>query len=95
MHGTTRRNRAIGRRGSGGDLVPAPPQPLLDMAPLERPGLLAKRLDGAGAAHHPVNASSDIVRQSARCTHGGGKGATVTHPSWGGSNFGFAALQMH
>jgi hypothetical protein len=33
-------------------------------------------------------ASSDMLRHSARCTKGGGKGATLQHPSWAGSHVG-------
>jgi hypothetical protein len=35
------------------------------------------------------NASSDVLRQRARCTACGHKGATLTHPSWGGNIIGF------
>jgi hypothetical protein len=35
------------------------------------------------------NASSDVLRQRARCTACGHKGATVTHPTWGGNSIGF------
>jgi len=33
--------------------------------------------------------SSDKLRQSARCTECGSKGATVQHPGWGGNSVGF------
>jgi hypothetical protein len=35
------------------------------------------------------NASSDMLRQCARCTCCGSKGATLQHPSWGGNSIGF------
>jgi hypothetical protein len=31
-----------------------------------------------------AEASSDMLRRSARCTQGGGKGATIQIPGWGG-----------
>jgi hypothetical protein len=34
-------------------------------------------------------ASSDVLRQRARCTACGPKGATLKHPSWGGNSIGF------
>jgi hypothetical protein len=40
------------------------------------------------------NASSDILRRSARCAHCGGKGAPVIRPSWGGMHTGFAASRV-
>ena len=36
-----------------------------------------------------ANAPSDKLRQCARCTGCGGKGATLKHPTWGGNNIGF------
>jgi hypothetical protein len=33
--------------------------------------------------------SSDKLRQSARCTRCGNKGATIQHPGWGGNDIGF------
>jgi hypothetical protein len=33
--------------------------------------------------------SSDVLRQRARCTACGSKGATLQHPPWGGNSFGF------
>jgi hypothetical protein len=33
--------------------------------------------------------SSDKLRQSARCTACGSKGATIQHPGWGGAQVGF------
>ncbi|MGB7040396.1 MAG: hypothetical protein WBD83_12430, partial [Xanthobacteraceae bacterium] len=35
------------------------------------------------------NASSDVLRQRARCTACGHKGATTKHPSWCGNSIGF------
>jgi len=35
------------------------------------------------------DASSDMLRQSARCTICGRKGTKLQHPSWGGSDVGF------
>jgi hypothetical protein len=34
-------------------------------------------------------ASSDVLRQRARCTACGGRGATLQHPSWAGETIGF------
>ena len=34
-------------------------------------------------------ASSDVLRQRARCTACGNNGATIQHPGWGGNNVGF------
>jgi hypothetical protein len=36
-----------------------------------------------------ADASSDKLRQSARCTKCGHKGATLQHPSWAGEGIGF------
>jgi hypothetical protein len=36
-----------------------------------------------------ANASSDKLRQCARCTACGHKGATIQHPGWGGADIGF------
>ena len=36
-----------------------------------------------------AEAPSDKLRQCARCTECGHKGATLTHPTWGGNNVGF------
>jgi hypothetical protein len=36
-----------------------------------------------------ANASSDVLRQRARCTRCGHKGATIQHPGWGGADIGF------
>ena len=33
--------------------------------------------------------SSDVLRQRARCTACGHKGATIQHPGWGGADIGF------
>jgi hypothetical protein len=35
------------------------------------------------------NASSDVLRERARCTACGHKGATLQRPSWGGADVGF------
>jgi hypothetical protein len=35
------------------------------------------------------DASSDMLRESARCTACGHKGATLSHPGWGGTRVGF------
>jgi hypothetical protein len=32
---------------------------------------------------------SDKLRQCARCTGRGGRGATLKHPTWGGTSIGF------
>jgi hypothetical protein len=34
-------------------------------------------------------ASSDVLRERARCTACGHKGATIQHPGWGGEHIGF------
>jgi hypothetical protein len=36
-----------------------------------------------------VDASSDKLRASARCTSCGGKGATLQRPGWAGNHIGF------
>jgi len=36
-----------------------------------------------------ADASSDVLRQRARCTACGHKGATLQHPGWGGADVGF------
>jgi hypothetical protein len=38
------------------------------------------------------NTSSDRLRQCARCTACGAKGATLQHPGWGGAQVGFLAF---
>jgi hypothetical protein len=35
------------------------------------------------------DASSDVLRECARCTACGHKGATIQHPGWGGADVGF------
>jgi len=35
------------------------------------------------------DASSNLIRRSARCTECGGKGATLQHPSWAGMDLGW------
>ena len=35
------------------------------------------------------DASSDVLRERARCTACGNKGATIQHPGWGGADIGF------
>ena len=40
--------------------------------------------EGKGA-----DASSNVLRQRARCTACGHKGATLQHPGWGGADVGF------
>ena len=35
------------------------------------------------------DASSDVLRERARCTRCGNKGATIQHPGWGGADIGF------
>jgi len=49
------------------------------------------RASGLRRARHPVGAgaSSDRLRQRARCTACGNKGATIQHPGWGGNDVGF------
>jgi hypothetical protein len=42
-----------------------------------------------------VNASSDVLRQRARCTCCGHKGATLQHPDWAGANVGFMPFPAH
>jgi hypothetical protein len=36
-----------------------------------------------------AGASSDLLRERARCTRCGHKGATIQHPGWGGADIGF------
>jgi hypothetical protein len=36
-----------------------------------------------------ADASSDLLRNNARCTACGHKGATLSHPGWGGTHVGF------
>jgi hypothetical protein len=50
-----RATRALqGAAGSGRDPWPTPPQHMLDLALLQRPGMLAERPHGADAADHPI-----------------------------------------
>jgi len=39
--------------------------------------------------------SSDKLRQCARCTACGHKGATLQHPGWAGANIGFQPFPAH
>lgn len=60
----------------------------------------------AGCGHHRAvavvpfiirygaNASSDVLRHSARCSKCGHKGATLQHPSWDGSLVGWMPFPM-
>ena len=41
-----------------------------------------------------ANASSDKLRQCARCTACGHKGATIQHPGWAGEHIGFMPLPV-
>ncbi|HEX3505636.1 MAG TPA: hypothetical protein VHU22_19815 [Xanthobacteraceae bacterium] len=36
-----------------------------------------------------ADAPGDVLRQRARCTACGSKGATIQHPTWGGNSVGF------
>jgi hypothetical protein len=36
-----------------------------------------------------TDAPGDVLRQCARCTACGHKGATMQHPTWGGNSVGF------
>jgi hypothetical protein len=40
------------------------------------------------------DASSDMLRRCARCTRCGDRGATLMHPSWGGSNRGWQEFPL-
>jgi hypothetical protein len=40
------------------------------------------------------DASSDLLRQSARCTKCGRKGAALQHPSWAGMHIGFEPFPL-
>jgi len=40
------------------------------------------------------DASSDMLRASARCSVFGRKGATLQHPSWAGSDLGWAQYPL-
>ena len=42
-----------------------------------------------------AGASSDVLRQRARCTRCGHKGATIQHPGWGGADVGFLPFPAH
>lgn len=39
-------------------------------------------------------ASNDVIRESSRCSKCGRKGATLKHPSWAGSDVGFAPFPV-
>jgi hypothetical protein len=41
-----------------------------------------------------AGASSDVLRERARCTACGRKGATLQHPSWTGEHIGFEPFPM-
>jgi hypothetical protein len=41
-----------------------------------------------------ADTSSDKLRQCARCTACGHKGATIQHPGWGGADIGFLPLPL-
>ncbi len=41
------------------------------------------------------NTISDVLRQPARCTRCGARGAMLMHPSWGGSHIGVAPSPAH
>ena len=38
------------------------------------------------------DASSNVIRRSARCTACGGKGATLQHPGWRGMDLGWESF---
>ena len=42
-----------------------------------------------------ANTSSDKLRQCARCTACGRKGATLQHPGWGGADVGFLPFPVN
>lgn len=78
---------------------PRPPAPTLADLRRSAPWLWVNCAAGCGH-HRPValapfiirygaEASSDILRRAARCSACGRKGATLQHPSWGGSEIGF------
>jgi hypothetical protein len=41
------------------------------------------------SAPSAARSTSDVLRQRARCTTCGSKGATLQHPCWGGNSIGF------
>ena len=54
--------------------------------------LQPRRTDDVGAIHYPVGCGRiecDLLRNNARCTACGHKGATLSHPGWGGTHVGF------
>jgi|SRR5580692_8317494 hypothetical protein len=69
-------------------------QPLLDL------GYCEKCLHHAPMALVPLiirwgaEASSDQLRQRARCTKCGHRGATLQHPGWAGTHIGFQPFPM-
>ena len=74
---------------------PRPASPPSVLAVGEFPhAMLAPVADGLGSADHPLGAgpSSDLLRQRARCSKCGHKGATLQIPSWAGSEVGLAAF---
>jgi hypothetical protein len=82
-----------GRRATS-NACGASAQPLLDLGLLRE--MLAPRTNGAGAVDNSMGAdtSSDRLRQSARCTKCGHKGATLQHPGWAGAHIGFQPFPL-
>jgi hypothetical protein len=58
--------------------------------------MMAAQADGVRPADHQMgcDASSDLLRQSARCTKYGRKGEALKHPSWAGMHIGFKPFPM-
>jgi len=53
--------------------------------------LQSRRTDDVGTfiIRWGADASSDLLRNNARCTACGHKGAPLSHPGWGGTHVGF------
>ena len=80
--------------GATSDACRASAQPLLDL------GLSREMSHRAPMAFVPLiirwgaEASSDQLRQCARCTKCGHKGATLQHPGWAGTHIGFQPFPL-
>jgi hypothetical protein len=83
---------------------PRPPAPTLGDLRRSAPWLWINCAAGCGH-YRPValapfiirygaEASSDMLRRAALCTCCGHKGATLQHPSWGGSEVGFVPFPL-
>jgi len=86
------------KSGDHGDMQPASPIPTLEQLRRGTPWcwIVCERcLHRTPLAFVPLiirwgpDASSDMLRRSARCTKCGRKGAVLQHPSWAGMHIGF------